>query len=446
MIANSLKQPSQRILSTLINAIQVGAFLILCFLIMRSRPYPFADDWHLVTPLRMSQPHEFLSWLFAQQVDHRIPMQKLAHYILAQISGYDMRALMLFNAALGLLTSICLVRAARLQRKRHSLGDALIPLVILTPAAGYSLWAVHLQFLSSILFVSIAIYMWSRYEATGKGKDAILTYACLALLPLCGMNGAIFSTVITGGLLAHCGTRRFLGGHLDKFNLSLLTIPVAVNVMVWTSWMPSEASKRQASFPESLGAVFKLLPASMFDFAANGIKWKSLIIMGLVIAALVTTLRQAIYHRLTMSDLMLSLVLIASLMVIFAVTIGRGPSEHLTFHYGNLTLLLPLAAWIILSKHLPEIASITLALSILILYGNAYYANLEWRSGLILFRQNQCAGVTYALKHETDPGKIVDGFRDEFIWSEDLAADQKRWIVDSINTLRGKGYPNYVDK
>jgi len=436
----------QRTLPILINAIQIVALLALLFFIFHSRPYPKSDDWHLVTPLAFSNVGEFVSWLFEQHVDHRIPMQRLIQFSLAQASGYDMRVLMAFNAILALISSTFLVRSAYLLRGRYSIGDMIIPLIILTPAAGYSMWAVHLSFLSSVLFISITLFALARHQVYGRQVDAMIAFLCLALLPFCGMNGAIFSTVISAGLLAPLGINHYLGRGRQKAYFLWLLIPIAVNLLIWLSWNRVELPINRGGLMESLGAISRLFSSQMFHFSLSGTEWKALIVIGLALAALITTARQASRRQLSVPDYALSLVIIASLGISLAVITGRGLSQDLVFHYGNLMGLLPIVSWIILSKQLPRAAINILGLGLLLLYTLAYSANLEWRAGYILMKHNDYANVAYALRHDANPAQTIDKFKDEFVGasSETLAAQQRRWVIDSVTLLKSKGF--YSDK
>ena len=182
----------------------------------------------------------------------------------------------------------------------------------------------------------------------------------------------------------------------------------------------------------------------MFHFSLSGTEWKALIVIGLALAALITTARQASRRQLSVPDYALSLVIIASLGISLAVITGRGLSQDLVFHYGNLMGLLPIVSWIILSKQLPRAAINILGLGLLLLYTLAYSANLEWRAGYILMKQNDYINVAYALRHDANPAQTIDKFKDEFVGasSETLAAQQRQWVIDSVTLLKSKGFYN----
>jgi hypothetical protein len=268
----------------------------------------------------------------------------------------------------------------------------------------------------------------------------------MAMLPLCGMNGAIYSTVISFGVFFFLVARCCLAKPVKKTFLFMLAIAIGVNLLVWISWTPSKAAGQGLFFVQSIRSTFILLSASMFAYATDGIAWKSAIILGLVVTAGYSTTRKSVTRSLTFSDLIMTLVIVASLLVILAVAVGRAQTEHLIFHYGNLTLLIPIVSWTIVSKDLNGRVSLVVGLLMLLLFSSAYIANLEWRSSLTKFKHKNYQGIDYALNHEPDPALIVDEFRDEFIWSDQLAAEQKIWIVNSINTLRQKRYPIYTLK
>lgn len=432
----------QRAIAILIQVVQALALLILLFFILRSRPYPVEDDWHLVKPLGFSNPGEFVSWLFEQHVDHRIPMQRLIQFSLAQFSGYDMRMLMSANSILALASSSLLIRAAFLLRGSPSIGDAMIALILLTPAAGYSLWSVHLTFLSSVFMVSVVIYALSRYQVFGRRRDAAAASIGLTLLPLCGMNGAIFSTVISCGGLAVLISKQRAGKLSNPKVLALAIIPIVMNLIIWLSWKRIDLPTPRGDLKQTFTALIQLLPAQMFAFASSGAAWKALVIFSLTTAALITLARRLRRRQISLAEIALGLVIIASLAISLAVITGRGISPDLIFHYGNLMVLLPIAAWLVLSKQGASLAVHSLAAGLLVLFFTAYITNLEWRAGLTLYKQNEIAQVTYALRHEADPSRAIDKFKDEFVTaqSEPLASQQRRWAIDSMTVLKSKGF------
>lgn len=336
----------------------------------------------------MGSPQEFIGWLFKQHVDHRIPIQKAVHTALAQASEYDMRSLMIFNASFALATATLLIKAVGLSRNALYIGDALIPLIMLNPASGNSLWAMHLQFLSSILFISLATHQWLVFGRTRKKR----------------------------------------------------------NLVVWLAWSPSTASKQVFSLQASITTVIELIPASIFAFAPRSAAWNSIAIALLTLAALWLLMPRWRALGLSLSDIVLSLVICASMTVIIAVAAGRAGTEHLIVHDGNLTLLLPITAWMVLSTHGGRLGTMVITPLVLFLFVASYLANFEWRSSPLAARRQVYANINSALHHETDPSKIIRDFPEEFPLpcNSFLARKRMKTMTRGIETLRRSGYPNYA--
>lgn len=72
----------------------LGVFFLLMFPLLK--PYPFSDDWSYLEALSGGGALS-LKWLFGLHNDHRIPIQKLLHYLLLKLTGGDFRALMLLK-------------------------------------------------------------------------------------------------------------------------------------------------------------------------------------------------------------------------------------------------------------------------------------------------------------------------------------------------------------
>jgi hypothetical protein len=258
------------------------------------------------------------------------------------------------------------------------------------------------------------------------------------------MNGAIFSAVFSLGIGAFLLSKNSPSMPERKLLVCSLLGAIASNLLVWLSWKPSDATTYQLSLSASLQAAVSLLPANMFAFSTDGTAWKAAIIGLLIAAACYVISTKIISRTLSFGDLIIALAIAAGLSIVLAVSIGRSQTGHLVFHYGNLTILLPIASWIVVSKALRPRQSLIIGCLLTGLYTSAYVTNLEWRSSLILAKQEVYRDIDFAL-HQQDPAVIVDRFPEEFLWSEEpaLAAEQKRWIIRSLNVLRERQYQMY---
>lgn len=438
------RRHTNRQLAIGLSALQIALFLVLCWLILQAPKTPFADDWSYVKPLQMNSLGQVLSWLISPYVDHRIPFQKLIHSTLALASGFDMRVLMFANACLALVCSIALVQLAYLYRGRHSFGDLAIPLIILSPASGYSMWAFHLTFLSSIVLVSLSVLHWCRFDSRAHENDFILASLYLGLLPLCGMNGAIFSTVMSTGLLAFLGVRCAIGKPTKRAFLLVLSLAVSSNLLVWLSWTPSSATTQAPTISDILASSWTLLGASTLALTTQQPALTSGLVLMLASAACIALVTRARSGDLHFSDLVLCLVILASLLTIAAVAIGRAQTEIPIFHYGYLIVLLPISSWIIISRSSRAWVEMLAASTLVALYATSYATNLNWRLDLLPSQARRSRELEEALHSERDTGAIIDRFGRELIGGNSRAvAKNRRKINDRLKLLRQRKYPLY---
>lgn len=421
-------------------------FFLLGVFILNVRKYPYADDWAYVYPLYMNSKREFISWIFTQHVDHRIPIQKIIQFSLTQFSGYDFSVLIFFNLLVGLFTSLMLTATARLYRGYQHFGDLIIPLIILIPASGYSLWAFHLAFLSSIFCVSGAIYCWCKYDRSNHIAYFILALVFLFSCALCTMSGAIFSTVMTGGVLLSFLVQIWRRQPVNRLLLSLLVLVLVENALVWLLWQPSSAVKGGTSWVGMMQIFLNLLPSSMFTYSLQHLAWKILIIVGLLGLAAYALYLSVRSHRYTFSDLVLALGILANLAVILSVAVGRsaalgGWNDALVVHYGNLTGLLPILTWLLISKHFNPKLTLVLASATLVVFLAAYQANYQWRVEYTDTSISRNQLIYQAFNQQPDVEKLVAQFALDFTLSG--TPIEQREAVRCITTLRSLNYPVY---
>lgn len=426
--------------------VQLAALFILTLFIFNFRKYPYADDWTYVSPLSMDSIKEFVTWLFAQHVDHRIPIQKIIQYGLVRISGYDFRVLVFFNVMIAFLASMILAAAAKIYRGRQHYGDLIIPLILINPASGYGLWAFEFQFLSSIFFMSAAIYFACRYTETRKPHFLAAVFLQLFFCSLCGINGVIFSTVLSAGILVYFLYEAKIKNEIKKLTILYSTLVLAGNMILWLLWSPSAASVGMTSFASIFEIFFKLLSASMIVFTFSHGAWKTIVIVVLLILAAYGVFVKFKKEKFDFSDIVLTLSLLASLAVILSIAIGRskaqgGWNDGLAMHYGSLTIFLPILSWWIISKFLSRGIGTLTSIVCIIFFVCAYYENYAWRYGYAESIFDKQYAVDNAIKKDKDIPKLVDKYVMDFTWRDD--PDSKLTVINGISALRSRNFPIY---
>jgi len=421
-------------------------FFAMVVFVINSRVYPYADDWAYLSPLSMHSMSEYFNWLMVQHVDHRIPIQKALHSFLGEKVGFDFRVLVFLNVLFALLTSIVLTASAHMYRGSRHFGDIIIPLIVMSPVMGYSLWAFQFQFLSSIFFVSTSFYFFCRYIKSGNVAFHSLALTQLFLCALCGMNGVIFSSVLiilvaSFSLVKHRYTLK-----LNVLSLLLICLVFLENVFIWLLWTPSAASSGITNISSLLECFFKLLPASMVVYTFSNAIWNiGFVLVGLLLAAY--GLYRAVRNEgLSYILLIAAAIITATLALVASAAIARSKAagdwdNTLIMHYGFLTVLLPIFSWIIISKYCQKKITVVFGVVAVIVFTSAYFDNYKWRYEFANSTQDKQRIIANALKENDDVRDIVEKFNRDFTWSDSY--DAKQAVVVGLEELRQFNFPIY---
>lgn len=394
------------------------------------RAYPFADDWIFALPLKFTSISEWTHWLFVQHVDHRIPIHKLVSFLTLRAAGFDFRYMVGVNYALAIATSGMLLYVAKAYRGHLSAGDLLIPLALLQFSTGYSLWAFQFQFISSIFFFALFIFLAVRGSTWGA---ALALVACA----LSGMNGLLFATGGTIAMLVWFAATRRRG--FVPFALALV-----VSLIVWKSWTPTAASSTAGVDAHAVAVyMYGLLPASMGVVAFSDVRWKFAIVALLALAGAAVVVAKLVKRELTLHDYLLAVGAACSFMVMASVAVGRskvqGDWNPITaMHYGSMSIFLPAFAWLIVSKRFPR-AGNALGIGLLAVFLAAFLNASEWRSALIDSAYPHQQEIMSALKSTTNVDALAETYLHDFTIDEAHKGD----VTKGIRAFRAAGATMY---
>jgi hypothetical protein len=415
------------------------------------RPYPYSDDWIFPWALDLASPVQFINWVFAPHVDHRIPIQKLWQFLVLRETGFDFRYVIAVNYACACLMSVLLLESARLYRGRRSFGDLIIPLGVLNLGADYSNWAFQFQFLASSLFASGFIFLVLLYVKGGTGGrrwQLNTALACVLLTALNGINGMIMSTVLSACMVAHCAAEyRSKKGGYGKLAYLLLALDAIVNILLWLNWTPSSVTVfSQVSAGKSIDFLYHLLPAGFIFYALEGVWWKFILILALTAAAAWVLLRKLRGGQANLADFALASVAVGTVGVMWSIAIGRstlwdGWDPDITLHYGFLTILLPLASWIVLSAQLRTRWSAAIGLALVVLFARAYQFNADLRYETIAVDAAHQAEVLHYLATEPEVKAVTAKYMLDFCWID--TPFFRRGVEHGMQSLREHGEPLY---
>lgn len=155
-------------------------------------PYPFGDEWDLLSGTKNVEP--LGPWLWRQHNEHRLPLPKLIHWALAQLTNHDARAGCYLTVFLLGGLSALLIRAVRQMRGHVDYADAAFPIVLLN-WGHFENFLIGFQIgfaLSVVLAIGWLLSALAFARRQGWGGLAGLC-VCALLLPLCGAHGLAYA-------------------------------------------------------------------------------------------------------------------------------------------------------------------------------------------------------------------------------------------------------------
>jgi hypothetical protein len=167
------------------------------------RNVPLAEDWDMVPALTGQEPN-LLEWLWAQNNEHRLPLQKAVYLVLLKVSGGDFRIGMIANTLmLGGLSLAMILTARRLRGGQTRLADAFFPLAFLHLGHWENMvWGWQIQFVISTVLVCIWLLIIVHERWPLPPKIAVTAGFTVVLLPLSGANGLLFTPFVAWWLAA----------------------------------------------------------------------------------------------------------------------------------------------------------------------------------------------------------------------------------------------------
>jgi hypothetical protein len=401
------------------------------------RPYAYADDWIYAQPLKFSSVSQWVDWAFVQHVDHRIPIQKLTNFWILRATGFDFRYLVALNYLLAIGVTAMLLYVARAYRGYLSAGDLMIPLTLLSFGTGFSLWGFQFQFLSSIFFMTLFVFLGVRFARSGR--TGYLSGAAVALIAcvLCGMNGLLFAACSTAAMLAWLFVKRTAG---TTRPVLLFMAALLIELVIWKAWRPTAASSTDLDLHLIGRYMYSLIPSSMVVFSFHRIFWKFLTIFALFAAALAICLQRVRSRTLTLEEFLLGVGAACSFVVMLSVAVGRskvqGPwSQGIAMHYGMMSVFMPVLSWILVSKYLSARVSSLVGLALAAVFIASFQANSEWRFENI---ENSSAHQTEIVR-AMQSGESETTIADKYLADFTIDKQHEKDVTGGIDAFRADG-------
>lgn len=249
-----------------------------------ARDIPLAEDW-LMVPALVGEEPSLAGWLWSQNNEHRLPLPRLVHLGLLELTAGDFRAGMVANIlVLGGLGLALAWLARRLRGGDSRPQDAFFPLALLHLGHWNNLfWSWQLQYVLSLVPVCGFLALALTCRTPPGVRWSLGALAVAIALPLCGANSLLFAPALAVWLVA-VGTsalRQPAGRTAARLCLVAAAIAVAGVVAYFIGferydWNPPSPSPRAtlrtalrfAAMGLGPGAEVVRWPASVFTAAA----------------------------------------------------------------------------------------------------------------------------------------------------------------------------------
>jgi hypothetical protein len=152
---------------------------------------PYCDDWVVFPALTGHQ--SIPAFLWEQHNAHRCLLGKAVLLSLYKLSGFDLRAGIVFLVFGWAGLALAMIVVARAERGWTSFTDAFFPLALLHWGHAMNLiWNWQVMYVAQLILVSALLVIMVRNHSRTKAGTTIAAGVCLALLPLTGAVGLLY--------------------------------------------------------------------------------------------------------------------------------------------------------------------------------------------------------------------------------------------------------------
>jgi hypothetical protein len=381
---------------------------------------------------------EFLAFVAGPHGDHRVPIQKLIQALLLRVFGFDFRALTGFNAVLAAAISIVLLLLAKHHRGRSSIGDLMIPAIAVNFCTPFTSAGFDMQILTGTLFMALFTY------AIVVRQSLNLALVMLLMCAWCGLNGAAMALVGCVGIAYWLRKTEAPLNSAPWVLLGIAVISCLAQVILW------RLGATPHSYPFGMDTLFSFVTgavtSNLFAWAAEGRMWKFALISVLLLAGFYALFRSMRREGVTIEMLGFALPMFASLLMIFVAATGRSNrpwTQDYDIHYGYMAILLPIYAWILLSKQIGRIAGGSISIALIAFYATSFVSNYQTRIATVSTSHYYYGVAQQAIASEKNARAVADEFIGMFsyaVWTNEQA---REFTADGISRLRKFGGRQY---
>ncbi len=409
------------------------------------RNIPLAEDWLLVAPLTGKEPN-LLSWLWAQNNEHRVPLPRLMLLGLLKVTNGDFRVGMFFNAiTLGVLAFCMILVTRHLRGDRTDFADAFFPVALLHIGNWENLvWSWQLSFVFPTAIICAVLLVFVSHRTLATPGTAVFTGVCLVLLPLCGAIGLVFVPFLALWL-SYCGVlhwysvkkvggRQWLGGFL----IGSAAIALCLMGLYFVGYERPYWNPPSPGLGATLKTTAKFVALGFGPVAAKSWALSTMAAFAVLLPSAVVAVSGVLRHKGLERHRALGVLLFFSTLAVFALAMGWGrsglvPTVGMPIRYVLLAVPAFCTAFFVWelygARKLRTTAQRGLLLGMCLLIPFNTMAGFQWRNW---YRQGMDA-VEHDLLAGTPPSLLAERHRAFLIhwWDETKLADNMQMLHDA---------------
>jgi hypothetical protein len=196
--------------------------------VLWARNIGMAEDWFMV-PAMTGHQADLLSWLWSQNNEHRLPVQRLIYLGLLSVTG-DFRSGMVVSQLLLAVLALALAGAAGAARGgRWRWSDLLFPLALLHLGHWENqVWGWQIQFVWSVFLTGSLLAIVMACAGPVAPWMAWAAAMLLLLVAVSGANGIVFAAAMAPWMLAQAMLRLRLNDDRSARRLGIVLIGAVV--------------------------------------------------------------------------------------------------------------------------------------------------------------------------------------------------------------------------
>jgi len=219
-----------------------------------------------------------------------------------------------------------------------------------------------------------------------------------------------------------------------------------MDIALWLTWRPSAAAHPPVNLIAVSQFAYGMLLGSLGTYSFSGSGFKFVILCFLFAVACVQLSRSAARNALGLVELASTAALLSSFAVVVAVAVGRsshqgGWNNVLTFHYGYLTVLIPVVSWIVSTSKLSRRACLLASIPAIVLFGGAFIQNAKWRFDYSVGATRQQSQVLADLMQPIGSAQVAEQHILDFYYID--TPQTRSQVASGLATLRALGAPIY---